>query len=50
MTLENLNNFELVELSSAEAKEIEGGFWLELLALTIGIVVGLFVESRVYES
>ena len=38
MNLENLN---LVELNAQEMKEIEGGFWLELLCLVIGIIVGV---------
>lgn len=33
----NLDNLNLVELNAQEMKEIEGGFWLEIL---VGIIIG----------
>ena len=38
MELEKLN---LVELNAQEMKNIEGGFWLQLLCLVVGIIAGI---------
>lgn len=37
MNLENLN---LVELNAQEMKETEGGFWLTLLVVLAGLLIG----------
>lgn len=37
MSLENLN---LVELNAQEMKEVEGGFWAELI---VGVLVGIIM-------
>lgn len=42
MNLENLN---LQEMSHQEMKETEGGWLLGLLALAVGIVVGLILAD-----
>lgn len=36
----NLKSLNLVELNAQEMKEVEGGFWLELFVLVVGIIVG----------
>jgi lactobin A/cerein 7B family class IIb bacteriocin len=38
MELKKLN---LVELNDQELNDIQGGFWLELLCLVVGIIVGV---------
>ena len=45
MNLENLN---LVELNAQEMKEVEGGFLLELLALVIGIIIGVEIFNATH--
>ena len=36
----NLENLGLVELNAQEMKETEGGFWLELLVVLVGVLIG----------
>jgi hypothetical protein len=37
----NINKYNVQELSLQEQKEIEGGFFLELLGLAVGLLIGV---------
>lgn len=45
--MKNLNSFGVEEMSFQECKDVQGGFWLCLLALVIGIVIGALTDPHV---